>query len=62
MEVLTSKALVASGESAVLYQQNSQVEPLRNFQAMGQLNFLVKNRHKWLATSPHILPLPAPRH
>ena len=49
MEVLTSMALVASVEPAVPYQQSSQVEPLRNFQAMDQLNFLATNHHKWLS-------------
>ena len=62
MEVLTSKALVASVELAVPYRQSSQAELLQNFQAMDQLNFLAKNHHRWLATNPHTSPLLAPRH
>jgi hypothetical protein len=62
MEVPTSKALVAFAELAALYQQSSPVELLQNFQAMGQLNFPAKNRHRWLATNRHISPLLAHRH
>ena len=51
-----------SPELAALYQQSSPVELLQNFQAMGQLNFPAKNRHRWLATNRHISLLLAHRH
>jgi hypothetical protein len=60
--VLTSTTHAVSMGRVVLFQSSSQAGPLQSFPEMDQPNYQAMNRHKWLATSPHTSPLPAPRH